>query len=155
MHAIRTRAGDYGVASASDRFRPSPNHVLAERAIPREALDELAGRGQFRVRALAAACGMSKRQLQRFFRTRFACTPREFLAEERLQAARRLLASATSVKEVAYTVGFPQQSQFSRDFKSRFGVPPSALLATEPDLSSRRDRAPESRGHRAAESRPH
>jgi AraC-like DNA-binding protein len=83
----------------------------------------------YRLDELAAACNMSRRQMQRSFRALLACTPREFLREERLRAAHRLLGSATSVKEVAYALGFQQESQFSRDFKARFGVSPSDLQA--------------------------
>ncbi len=61
------------------------------------------------------------------FRSRLGCSPQAYLREERLQAAERLLHSASSVKEVAYALGFCQQSQFSRDFKERFGRRPSAL----------------------------
>jgi transcriptional regulator GlxA family with amidase domain len=146
MHAIGSRVGDCRVTPPPEPFRPT-NRVLGERGMSREVLEVLAERGQFRVRAFATACGMSPRQLQRFFRASFDCTPRAFLLEERLQAARRMLASATSVKEVAYTVGFLQQSQFSRDFKSRFGVAPSEVLGAERDLSSGRVRAPEPRPH--------
>jgi AraC-like DNA-binding protein len=78
-------------------------------------------------RELARFLGISQRQLQRVFRSRLGCTPQAFLREERLQAAERLLHSASSVKEVAYSLGFCQQSQFSRDFKKRFSRRPSAL----------------------------
>jgi AraC-like DNA-binding protein len=78
-------------------------------------------------RELARFLGISQRQLQRVFRSRLGCTPQAFLREERLQAAERLLHSAASVKEVAYSLGFCQQSQFSRDFKKRFSRRPSAL----------------------------
>jgi AraC-like DNA-binding protein len=93
----------------------------------RAELVDLAEHCGYRLDELAAACNMSRRHMQRSFRAWLACTPREFLREERLRAARRLLPSATSVKEVAYALGFPQESQFSRDFKARFGVSPSAL----------------------------
>jgi AraC-like DNA-binding protein len=95
----------------------------------RDELASLAERCGYRLDELTAACNLSPRRMRHSFRAWLACTPREFLREERLKAARRLLQSATSVKEVAYTLGFPQESQFSRDFKARFGVSPSALKA--------------------------
>lgn len=42
--------------------------------------------------------------------------------------ARELLASSSSVKEVAYALGFNHVSHFSRDFRRRFGHRPSAEL---------------------------
>lgn len=94
---------------------------------PSEALKQLAEACRYSSRELASFLGISQRQLQRIFRARLGCTPQAYLREERLQAAERLLHSASSVKEVAYALGFCQQSQFSRDFKERFGRRPSAL----------------------------
>jgi AraC-like DNA-binding protein len=94
---------------------------------PTEVLRQLAEACRYSSRELARFLGISQRQLQRIFRARLGCTPQAYLREERLQAAERLLHSASSVKEVAYALGFCQQSQFSRDFKERFGRRPSAL----------------------------
>jgi AraC-like DNA-binding protein len=94
---------------------------------PTETLRHLAEACRYSSRELARFLGISQRQLQRVFRSRLGCTPQAFLREERLQAAERLLHSASSVKEVAYALGFCQQSQFSRDFKQRFCRRPSAL----------------------------
>lgn len=94
---------------------------------PSELLKRLAETCRYSSRELARALGISQRQLQRVFRARLGSTPQAYLREERLQAAERLLHSASSVKEVAYALGFCQQSQFSRDFKERFGRRPSAL----------------------------
>jgi AraC-like DNA-binding protein len=91
-------------------------------------LEVLAARCGYRSRALADALGMSLRQLQRAFLVHFHCGARRWLREERLRAARRLLPSAGSVKEVAYALGFTQPSQFSRDFKALFGSTPAAWL---------------------------
>jgi len=95
--------------------------------MPTEALKRLAEACRYSSRELARFLGISQRQLQRVFRSRLGCSPQAYLREERLQAAERLLHSASSVKEVAYALGFCQQSQFSRDFKERFGRRPSTL----------------------------
>jgi AraC-like DNA-binding protein len=122
----------------------------ASEAVPTETLRRLAESCRYSSRELARFLGISQRQLQRIFRARLGCTPQAFLREERLQAAERLLHSASSVKEVAYALGFCQQSQFSRDFKERFGRRPSAIqragrqapVATVADEDD--ERAPES-----------
>jgi AraC-like DNA-binding protein len=63
------------------------------------------------------------------FTSQFGRPPEDWLREERLQAALRLLPAATSVKEVAYALAFPQVSQFCRDFKARFGCTPSEWMS--------------------------
>jgi transcriptional regulator GlxA family with amidase domain len=77
--------------------------------------------------ALANRMGISGRQLQRLFSRELNCPPRTWLREERLQLARRMLLGSASVKEVALSLSFRHASQFCRDFRARFGYPPSDL----------------------------
>ena len=77
---------------------------------------------------LARTLAISQRHLSRLFAATVACSPRSWLKEQRLHRARHLLAGAHSVKEVAYHLGFRNTSQFSRDFRKRFGVNPSQLM---------------------------
>jgi AraC-like DNA-binding protein len=93
--------------------------------LPEDALCALASACTYDARKFANALNVSPRQLQREFRRQFCCTPQAWLQAKRLEAARRMLCEAESVKAVAYTLGFPQLSQFSRDFKRHFGVTPS------------------------------
>jgi transcriptional regulator GlxA family with amidase domain len=102
-------------------------------------LQGLASKCNFDVRQLVQYLGVSQRQLQRLFRAELNCSPQAWLRERRLQTARHMLQSAHAVKQVAYTLAFPSESQFSRDFKARFGHSPSN------DLSSRCP-APDSTG---------
>ncbi|MEY2935808.1 MAG: hypothetical protein RL033_6557 [Pseudomonadota bacterium] len=88
---------------------------------------ELAPSCRYSARELARLLGMSSRQLQRVFAARIQRRPGRLLKEERLLSARQLLRTASSVKEVAYTLGFRQASQFSRDYKHHFGVRPSTV----------------------------
>jgi AraC-like DNA-binding protein len=98
-----------------------------------------AGFDEHALRQLARACdydaqlisrhfGISVRHLQRWFNAHLSSTPSVWLAEQRLLHARELLASSSSVKEVAYALGFNHVSHFSRDFRRRFGHRPSAEL---------------------------
>lgn len=93
-----------------------------------EALLLLAAECNYDSQTLAATIGTSRRQLQRAFRSALNCTPREWLREQRLRRAQQLLRAAPSVKQVAYALGFRQESQFCRDFKARFGYCPSREL---------------------------
>jgi AraC-like DNA-binding protein len=69
---------------------------------------------------------MSLRHLERRVKVNFGTTPRLWLKRERLRTALALLLTAQTVKEVAYSLGYPQFSQFCREFKLTFG-----LTATE------------------------
>lgn len=83
---------------------------------------------RYNARHVAQALGVSLRQLQRLVRKHLGATPQSWLRGQRLEAARAMLRSASSVKEVAFSLGFSSQEQLARDFKRKFGVIPSALL---------------------------
>jgi transcriptional regulator GlxA family with amidase domain len=90
-------------------------------------LRDLAPRCRYSGRELARLLGVSTRHLQRLFASRVQRCPQRLLKEERLRSAQQLLQTASSVKEVAYGLGFRQASQFSRDYKHHFGVRPSVV----------------------------
>ena len=91
-------------------------------------LPELASSCGYKSQELARALCITPRHLQRMFAAELGRSPREWLNEQRLLAARQMLSTSSTVKEVAYALGFPTVSQFSRDFRSHFGVRPSSLL---------------------------
>jgi len=101
---------------------------LGPLGIDEHRLREVAIASGYNVRRAALSLEVSIRQLQRWFNAHLASTPSAWFAEQRLQRARQLLGSSSSVKEVAYTLGFNHVSHFSRDFKRRFGHPPSREL---------------------------
>jgi AraC-like DNA-binding protein len=88
--------------------------------------------------ALAAAAGVSVRTLYYGFRDYRSVTPMRHLKHMRLDLARARLASsnaACKVSDIIAQVGYPSASQFSRDYKSRFGERPlQTLMATSADL---------------------
>jgi AraC family transcriptional regulator len=75
--------------------------------------------------ALAKRCGVSPRQLERYFVAKFNQTPHQWLHEARLRRALELLCDGSSVKEVASLLGYRVASHFSQDFKHTHGIPPS------------------------------
>jgi len=80
-----------------------------------------------RLRDIAAHAGLSPKYLVTSFRTTVGCTPWEFLVRTRIRAARGLLASGELlVKEVARRAGFESIQHFSRTFRRRVGLSPSA-----------------------------
>jgi AraC-like DNA-binding protein len=88
----------------------------------------LAEQAAYNAKNLAERCGVSLRQLERFFPSAMGLTPQRWLNALRQQKAFRLIASGQSVKEVSICLGYKQSSHFSRQFKQFHGVPPSKLL---------------------------
>lgn len=79
-----------------------------------------------RVDDLATLARMSPSAFHRAFHAVTAMSPIQFQKSIRLQEARlRVLARADDVTGIAYAVGYESASQFSREYKRAFGVPPS------------------------------
>jgi len=80
------------------------------------------------IASIAERSGLSPKQVQRLFE-RAGTTFTEFVLEQRLLLARRLLSSPGSRQDkigtIAYAAGFGDLSYFNRGFRRRFGVTPS------------------------------
>lgn len=78
-----------------------------------------------RIADLARLAGMSATSFHRHFRAVTAMTPVQFQKQIRLQEARLLLLSNIhDVATTGYLVGYDSTSQFSREYRRRFGAPP-------------------------------
>lgn len=87
-------------------------------------------RAQFRsalsVPELARTAGMCASSFHEHFKAVTGTTPRQYQKDLRLIAARALLLDeAQTVSEAAYAVGYESPTHFSRDYRRKFGVPPS------------------------------
>jgi AraC-like DNA-binding protein len=79
-----------------------------------------------RVEELAALATMSVSSFHRHFRAVTAMTPIQFQKQIRLHEARALLlAEPGDVTGAGFAVGYDSPSQFSREYRRMFGVPPS------------------------------
>jgi AraC-like DNA-binding protein len=79
-----------------------------------------------RVEELAELATMSVSSFHRHFRAITSMTPIQYQKQIRLREARaRLLADPDDVTGVGYAVGYASPSQFSREYRRMFGVPPS------------------------------
>lgn len=76
---------------------------------------------------IAAAAYLSEYHFARFFKQISGVTPHVYLANLRLERARKLLAeTALPISEIASMVGYQSQSHFTKMFKSVTGVTPRA-----------------------------
>jgi AraC-like DNA-binding protein len=79
-----------------------------------------------RVEELAELANMSASSFHRHFRAVTSMTPIQFQKQLRLYQARtRLLTDPSDVAGVGFAVGYDSPSQFSREYRRLFGVPPS------------------------------
>jgi transcriptional regulator GlxA family with amidase domain len=74
---------------------------------------------------LVEIAGMSVATLHRHFRAATAMSPLQYQKALRLQEARRLLIAGADATRSAFAVGYESVSQFSREYKRMFGMPPS------------------------------
>lgn len=83
------------------------------------------------VEALARHAAMSPSHFAHRFSSVARVSPMKYLREVRLERARSMLvADGARAGEVASRVGFESAAHFTREFKRRFGVPPSHYLRT-------------------------
>ena len=82
------------------------------------------------VEDLAYLSGRSLSSFKRDFQQVYGCAPASWIREHRLSKAKEMLsASAMSVADVCYSLGFENPTHFSRIFKQRFGFAPSRATA--------------------------
>ena len=82
-------------------------------------------RESFRVEDLAASCGMSTSAFHRSFQAVTGFSPIQFQKQVRLQQSRLLLMTGVDdVATIGYRVGYDSASQFSREYRRQFGLPP-------------------------------
>lgn len=68
---------------------------------------------------------VSKWHFSKVFKKKFGITFRDYLIEERIALAKKLLLTNESVTSVCYEVGYGDLTHFGRIFQKRVGMPPS------------------------------
>jgi AraC family transcriptional regulator len=92
----------------------------------RERIEASPGQGYPTVQDLAELCGLSRSHLMRTFKATTGHSVHEFITEQRLSMARRLLAEdRLSMKEVAARLGFSSPSHFTNTFQRQEFMTPS------------------------------
>ncbi len=78
---------------------------------------------------IAHQAGRSLSSFKREFGELFDMTPKRWIQQKRLVAARQMLQAGASVSEAGAATYFRDLAHFSRSFKAAFGVLPSRILA--------------------------
>lgn len=100
--------------------------VANEKLVAAVAMMEAASEEPYRVHAIAAAVGLSPRQLERLFVKYLQARPARYYLKVRLGRARTLLLQTTKpILDVAVTCGFASASHFSRCYRAAYGRRPS------------------------------
>ncbi len=85
---------------------------------------------QTSIEELAAQAGMSVTSFHRHFKAITTMSPLQYRTQFRLQEARRLLLiDEQRAGVIAFNVGYDNPSQFSREYRRMFGLPPAADAA--------------------------
>lgn len=79
---------------------------------------------EFSIDALARRAGMSRAVFDRQFKAATLLSPLQYIKALRLNEASMLIARGTSVGDAATAVGYHNASQFSREFRRKFGASP-------------------------------
>jgi len=80
--------------------------------------------GSATIACLASHCGLSPRHLARAFRASSGQSLGAYIAEHRVEVARRMLAAGASVKQTAFATGFSAPTNFATAFRRATGCSP-------------------------------
>lgn len=81
------------------------------------------------IQELGRQVGLNRRKLTEGFREVNGSTVHDYIIEQRMAAAERLMSDGEAINEVAFRVGYSSHNSFSRAFKKYFGIPPGAYKA--------------------------
>jgi AraC family transcriptional regulator len=113
----------------SAKRRPDTAATYIERV--NLAIDRINGRldRPIRLRELARAAMLSPHHFHRVFQALVGETPADYVKRLRLEKALRLMAldQPPPLTRIALSCGFASSADFSRSFKQKFGIPPSAF----------------------------
>ncbi|MEO8235805.1 MAG: response regulator [Flavobacterium sp.] len=113
------RPVDIVINSVDEKFIEKLQHVL----------DKELSNADFSTDNFAVAIGMSRMQLHRKLKSLLGVSATEFLRNERLKTATKLLKKGNgNISDIAYAVGFNDVSYFSKCFKEMYDCTPTEFL---------------------------
>jgi AraC-like DNA-binding protein len=91
------------------------------------------------VQELANTLGIDRSTAYRAFRCKYGLSIKEYIEENRMDRAQSfLLYSPSSIKEIAWMLGYADWRQFSKTFRNRLGTSPSQWRSAHDAYSSTR-----------------
>lgn len=111
--------------------RPDGLSEIGNVANARELINDEYDR-KIRLAELAALCDLSQSQLLRAFKKQFGTSPHQYLLDRRIEMAKRCLLSETCepLGQLAASLGFADQSHFTRQFCRATGVTPNRFRSS-------------------------
>lgn len=97
---------------------------MAARLLRVKDWEAVAREAKFRPAAAAANCGVSLRQIERFFAEHFGKSPGHWMRETRCRMAKELIVKGWSNKAVVKELGFGNESHFCHQFQQFYGCSP-------------------------------
>ncbi len=121
-----------GLQSQKDKVKAvdfkSSDEILMDRLM--NLINENLSNSDLNIDMLAEQIGISRSHLYRKFKHLTGITVTEFIRNTRLkQAATLLKEKQMNVTQIAYAVGFSNQTHFSSLFKKTYGVSPSEYMS--------------------------
>jgi AraC-like DNA-binding protein len=118
--ALRQLVQRHATPTGSPRRIPASDTTVATvREILEDRATENIGLGE-----LAAAAGLSRFHLIRVFERRYGVTPFAYQRNQRIEKARAVLRTGSSLAEAAAAAGFADQSHLGRSFRAVMGATP-------------------------------
>jgi len=106
--------------------REGRSAIAAAAAFIRDHLD-----GDLSVPILARMTGLSRAHFTRVFAAQFGSSPGEYVMEQRMRRAARLLESSDlSIKAISIASGFHDANYFAKAFRRTFGLSPTEFRTT-------------------------
>ncbi len=102
------------------------------------------------VESLAALCGMSRSKFAQRFHVVIGATPADYLLEQRMNLAKRLLLHGRQVQDVASDVGYSTQPAFTRAFRAACHMTPREWLTRQSIRAGGASTPPSPSGQRPA-----
>jgi AraC-like DNA-binding protein len=98
---------------------------------------EKAERAKYGITELAESCGVSRRQLRRYFEVHCGISPHQWLNEVRMWKSLPLLLESKHISSIAYNLGFERTTTFAEVFRRHFGCSPREFIVN-PDKTLER-----------------
>jgi AraC-like DNA-binding protein len=105
----------------SGEFEPAPSHAAADNM--RQFIEEHYA-GAFGLHDLGKLTGLSTFHLVRTFKKRIGLSPLAYRDQLRMAEARRLLLARQPISQISLTLGYADQSHFTRQFQRVVGTSP-------------------------------